>query len=175
MARKRRSAIDGRTTRHEGYRVSQRVRKLIEGASAGSRRWEGAGSCVTAGLARNRLWAESTVAEYNLVRLAKLVPAASRSQGQVSSGILARNPRKDSCQAAGAYVNRQLPHPTTSSPRKNGYSPAWLLLFNALLGTTQATETSIPHPGQPPRTLNFGLPRPGWATLFGGVEGPACP
>ena len=34
----RRSAIDGRTTRHPGYAVSQRIRKRIEEASAGSRR-----------------------------------------------------------------------------------------------------------------------------------------
>ena len=30
VARKKRSAIDERTTRHDGYRVSQRVRKRIE-------------------------------------------------------------------------------------------------------------------------------------------------
>lgn len=35
----RRSAIDGRTTRHPGYAVSQRVRKRIEESSAGSRTW----------------------------------------------------------------------------------------------------------------------------------------
>ena len=35
------SAIDGRTTRHGGYAVSQRIRKRIEEASAGSRRSPG--------------------------------------------------------------------------------------------------------------------------------------
>ena len=34
----RRSAIDGRTTRHPGYAVSGRVRKRIEEVSAGPRR-----------------------------------------------------------------------------------------------------------------------------------------
>src|SRR4051812_453940 len=37
----RRSAIDGRTTQHRGYAVSQRIRKRIEEAFAGSRSWPG--------------------------------------------------------------------------------------------------------------------------------------
>ena len=34
-SKRRRSAIDGRTTRHVGYVVSQRLRKRIERCSAG--------------------------------------------------------------------------------------------------------------------------------------------
>jgi len=71
---KRRSAIDGRTTRHPGYQVSQRKRKLIE---------EIFGWLKTVGLLRklrhrgtarvNWIFIFATAA-YNLVRIRKLVP-----------------------------------------------------------------------------------------------------
>jgi transposase len=70
------SAIDGRTTRHEGYRISQRVRKRVE---------EIFGWMKTVGLLdklRHRgvelaNWVFLfTAAAYNLVRMRKLVPAA---------------------------------------------------------------------------------------------------
>ena len=70
------SAIDGRTTRHKGYRTSQRIRKRIE---------EGFGWVKTiGGLRKSRLkgraktdWAFTfAVAAYNLVRLPKLFTAA---------------------------------------------------------------------------------------------------
>lgn len=72
-----RSAIDGRTTRHPGYAVSQRIRKRIE---------EGFGWMkAVAGLDRPKLrgvdrvgWAFTfAAAAYNLVRLPKLLAGAS--------------------------------------------------------------------------------------------------
>jgi transposase len=71
------SAIDGRTTRHEGYRISQRVRKRVE---------EVFGWMKTVGLLdklRHRgvelaNWVFLfTATAYNLVRLRKLLPAAA--------------------------------------------------------------------------------------------------
>lgn len=71
------SAIDGRTTRHEGYRISQRIRKRIE---------EGFGWVKTiGGLRKSRFvgrdktdWAFTlAVAAYNLVRLPKLLAEAA--------------------------------------------------------------------------------------------------
>jgi IS5 family transposase len=73
----RNSAIDGRTTRHGGYAVSQRIRKRIE---------EGFGWLKTvAGLKKTRYrgiekvgWAFTfAVAAYNLVRLPRLLAGAS--------------------------------------------------------------------------------------------------
>ncbi len=61
----RRSAIDGRTSRHPGYAVSQRVRKRVE---------EIFGWVKT--VAGGRLWAELTAAAYNLVRIVKLALAS---------------------------------------------------------------------------------------------------
>ena len=77
VAQKQHSAIDGRTTRHEGYRVSQRVRKRVEEVFGWIKMVAGGRKLRYRGVDRNQMWAELTVAGYNLVRLAKLaaVPA----------------------------------------------------------------------------------------------------
>jgi IS5 family transposase len=71
----RRSAIDGRTTRHPGYTISQRIRKRIE---------EGFGWMKTvAGLRKTKYrglkkvaWAFTlAAAAYNLIRIPKLIGA----------------------------------------------------------------------------------------------------
>ena len=68
----RKSAIDGRVTRHEGYAVSQRKRKLVE---------EGFGWMKTVGAARklryigvlkNQFWMTMEAIAYNLIRMANL-------------------------------------------------------------------------------------------------------
>ena len=64
----RASAIDGRTTRHPGYAISQRVEEIF-----GWTKTVGGGRKLRyIGVARNQLWADLTVAAYNLVRMAKL-------------------------------------------------------------------------------------------------------
>ena len=73
----RRSAIDGRTTRHPGYAVSQRIRKRIEEAFGWMK--------TVAGLRKTKLrglpkvdWAFTfAAAAYNLVRAPKLIAAAA--------------------------------------------------------------------------------------------------
>ena len=73
----RASAIDGRTTRHAGYAVSQRIRKKIEEASAGSRPSpvrSRQGSAAASGSASLSAFA---AAAYNLVRLPKLMAASA--------------------------------------------------------------------------------------------------
>ena len=77
VAQKQRSAIDGRTTRHDGYRVSQRARKWIEEVFGWVKTVAGGRKLRYCGIARNRLWAEMTMAGYNLVRLAKLTSATA--------------------------------------------------------------------------------------------------
>ena len=68
------SAIDGRTTRHAGYVVSQRIRKRVEeifgwGKTVGNFR-----KTRLVGLAKNKLAGFMVAAAYNLVRIAKLLP-----------------------------------------------------------------------------------------------------
>ncbi len=75
VAQKRRSAIDRRTTRHEGYRLSQRVRKRVEEIFGWVKTVGGGRKLRYRGLERNQLWADMTLAGYNLVRLAKLAQA----------------------------------------------------------------------------------------------------
>ena len=73
----RRSAIDGRTTRHAGYAQSQRRRKLVEEVFGWIKTVAGGRKLRYLGVARNQLWAELTAAAYNLLRMAKMetVPA----------------------------------------------------------------------------------------------------
>lgn len=73
----RRSAIDGRTTRHPGYGVSQRIRKRIEEGFGWMKTV--AGQRQTHFRGRRRVgWAFTfAVASYNLIRLPKLLAAAA--------------------------------------------------------------------------------------------------
>jgi len=69
----RRSAIDGRTTRHPGYAVSLRIRKRIEEVFGWVKSSAGQGKTRFRGLPRVRFAFTLTVAAYNLVRLPKLL------------------------------------------------------------------------------------------------------
>ncbi len=69
---RRRSAVDGRTTRHGGYARSQRRRKLVEEVFGWMKIVGGGRKLRYRGVARNRLWAELTATAYNLVRMARL-------------------------------------------------------------------------------------------------------
>jgi transposase len=73
----RRSAIDGRTTRHAGYGISQRIRKRIEEPFGWSKTV--AGQRKTRFRGRDKVgWAFAfAMAAYNLVRLPKLLAAAA--------------------------------------------------------------------------------------------------
>ena len=73
----RRSAIDGRTTSHGGYRKSQRLRKRVEEIFGWIKTVAGGRKLRYVGLARNQLWAEITAAAYNIVRLVRLEPDLS--------------------------------------------------------------------------------------------------
>jgi len=69
----RRSAIDGRTTRHPGYAVSVRVRKRIEEVFAWTKAAAGFRKTYHRGLARVDWMFTLTGTACNLVRLRKLV------------------------------------------------------------------------------------------------------
>jgi transposase len=74
VARRKWSIVDERTTRHEGYRLSQRIRKRIEEIFGWIKAVGGGRKLRYKGVERNQLWAEMTAAAYNLVRMAKLAP-----------------------------------------------------------------------------------------------------
>jgi transposase len=72
----RRSAIDGRTTRHAGHGVSQRIRKRVE-EPFGWIKTVGAGRKLRyIGQQRNRAWFKMEAAVYNLIRICSLDAAA---------------------------------------------------------------------------------------------------
>jgi transposase len=73
VARKRKySAIDGRTTRHAGYAVSQRLRKRVEEIFGWEKTVGGLRKLRYRGLAKVAQTFTFTAAAYNLVRMAKL-------------------------------------------------------------------------------------------------------
>ena len=74
--RRRRSAIDGRTTRHPGYAVSQRLRKRVEEVFGWEKTVGGLRKLRYLGRARNALCVTLTAAAYNLLRMAKLEAVA---------------------------------------------------------------------------------------------------
>ena len=77
VAQKQRSTIDRRTTRHDGYRLSQRARKRVEEVFGWVKTVGGGRKLRYCGVARNRFWMEMTTASYNLVRLSKLTPVSA--------------------------------------------------------------------------------------------------
>jgi hypothetical protein len=73
----RASAIDGRTTRHEGYRVSQVIRKRIEEAFGWAKSAAGFRKTRHRGLGRVRFPFTLVMAAYDLIRIPKLLAAAA--------------------------------------------------------------------------------------------------
>ncbi len=73
----RRSANDGRSTRHPGYRQSQRRRKLVEEVFGWIKTVGAGGKLRYLDRARNKLWFELTAAAYNLTRLANIEAVAA--------------------------------------------------------------------------------------------------
>lgn len=70
--RHRWSQIDGRTTRHPGYAMSQRVRKRVEEIFGWWKTVAGGRKLRFKGAARNQLHAEIVVSAYNLLRMASI-------------------------------------------------------------------------------------------------------
>ncbi|HKV98928.1 MAG TPA: IS5 family transposase [Vicinamibacterales bacterium] len=73
----RRSAIDGRTTRHAGYAISQRKRKLVEQAFGWMKTVGGLRKLHHRGGARVEWIFTFTAAAYNIVRLRRLLEATA--------------------------------------------------------------------------------------------------
>jgi IS5 family transposase len=73
----RRSAIDGRTTRHEGYGLSQRLRKLVEHPFGWIKAVAGLWQVKHRGRAKVDWVVTFAMAAYNLVRMRNLLGAAA--------------------------------------------------------------------------------------------------
>src|SRR5881396_2170688 len=73
----RSSAIDGRTTRHAGYAVSQKKRKLVEEAFGWAKTIAGCAKVKVRGLARVGFHFTLAMVAYNLIRLPKLLGEAA--------------------------------------------------------------------------------------------------
>jgi hypothetical protein len=72
--RKGGSAIDGRTTRHAGYGISQRIRKRVEEIYGWVKTVGGFRKTRFKGVRRTQLAAWFVGSAYNLLRMAKLMP-----------------------------------------------------------------------------------------------------
>ncbi len=73
----RRSAIDGRTTRHPGHKISQSTRPRIEEPFGWIKTVGGGRKLRYKGRDRNRAWFKMTTAVYNVIRIAALDTAAT--------------------------------------------------------------------------------------------------
>lgn len=71
----RKSAVDDRTTRHPGYAISQRIRKRVEEIFGWAKTVGGFRKTRFRGVRRTQLAAYFVGAAYNLVRMARLLPA----------------------------------------------------------------------------------------------------
>lgn len=72
VAQNHRSAIDGRTTRHEGHLVSQRIRKRVEEPFGWVKTIGGGRQLRYRGQDRNRAWFMMNIAVYNVIRITAL-------------------------------------------------------------------------------------------------------
>jgi hypothetical protein len=68
----RHSAIDGRTTRHPGHEISQRIRKRVEEPFGWIKTIAGGRQLRYRGRQRNRAWFKITTAVYNIIRITAL-------------------------------------------------------------------------------------------------------
>ncbi|MGB8930108.1 MAG: transposase, partial [Anaeromyxobacteraceae bacterium] len=71
---RRRSTVDGRTVRHSGYEVSQRIRKRVEEIFGWTKTVASFRKTRFRGQARTQLAAHLVAAAYNLLQISKLMP-----------------------------------------------------------------------------------------------------
>ncbi len=70
-----RKGLDGRTTRHSSYQISQRKRKLIEQGFGWLKTVSGLRKTTLRGIDKNNFSFSLKIAAYNMVRMLRLVPA----------------------------------------------------------------------------------------------------
>jgi IS5 family transposase len=67
--------VDGRTVRHAGYEISQRIRKRVEEIFGWAKTVASFRKTRFRGQARTQFAAHLVAAAYNLLRISRLVPA----------------------------------------------------------------------------------------------------
>lgn len=67
--------LDGRTTRHESYKISQVIRKRVEEIFGWTKIFGGLAKSRFVGTEKNQIAAHIVGAAYNLIRMSRLVPA----------------------------------------------------------------------------------------------------
>ena len=85
VARRTHSAIDGRTTRHAGYRASQKVRRRVEEVFGWMKAVGGLRPTRYRGIERTGLAEYLVATAYNLVRMANLVSYERARAGRTRS------------------------------------------------------------------------------------------
>jgi len=73
----RKTAVDGRTTRHKGYEISQRLRKRIEECFGWAKTIGGTAKLKLRGLAKAKGFFTFQMIAYNLIRIPKLLAVAA--------------------------------------------------------------------------------------------------
>lgn len=68
--------LDGRTTRHQSYKISQVIRKRVEEIFGWTKIFGGLAKSRFLGIEKNQISAHIVGAAYNLIRMSRLVPAA---------------------------------------------------------------------------------------------------
>ena len=79
----RRSAIDGRTTRHSGYEISQQKRKRVEEPFGWGKTIGGLARPMLRGVKKLDFKFIFTMTAYDLVRLPKLIRAPAEPAGKL--------------------------------------------------------------------------------------------
>ena len=77
LGKVRNTAVDGRTTRHQGYGISQRCRKRIEESFGWAKTIGGAAKLKLRGLAKAKGFFTFQMIAYNLIRIPKLLAQAA--------------------------------------------------------------------------------------------------
>jgi transposase len=80
VAQKQHSAVDGRTTRHAGYRVSQQIRKRVEEIFGWGKTVGGLRKLRFRGVPRVGLWMTLVATTYNLVRMSNIERKRAQQQ-----------------------------------------------------------------------------------------------
>ena len=134
--RGRRSAVDGRTTRHRGYRQSQQRRKIVEQVFGWMKTVGGGRKLRFVGRERNRGWLELTAAAYNLVRMARL-------ETRRGVGAVRPPPRPGSPQRPpGSGQEATITNPEAASSRLSPLRDPGRRFFSTLLTPVRSPRTA---------------------------------
>ena len=135
----RRSAIDGRTTRHPGYAVSLRVRKRIEEVFGWIKTVGGLRKTRHCGTALVGWMFTLAAVAYNVVRISKLLAAAAAHARSLSHGMF---------RPAGSAEIQKMPRKIAPSRRQNQKTRIFRGFFAACYGRVKSFGGCEPNGGE---------------------------